>query len=161
MNSSICCILCNKEFKRKQQLTYHMLSHTGERPFGCSICSQRFRAKHHALRHELLHSGLKPFQCLICSKSFARRENLTAHLTIHTGERPFKCNPCQKDFRVKSDFNKHQRIKGHSNEVEQIMESFVARQEISSNGELEYELEEEWLGNQDSGEFEHEDHQDQ
>lgn len=50
------CRVCDKRFKTKHALPYHMLLHTAETPFICEFCGKGFRAlislKLHAKKHE-------------------------------------------------------------------------------------------------------------
>lgn len=50
------CRVCDKRFKTKHALPYHMLLHTAETPFVCEFCGKGFRAlislKLHAKKHE-------------------------------------------------------------------------------------------------------------
>lgn len=49
------CPDCPKSFTRRQDLSYHMLVHTGERPHKCPICSKSFKKKQHMDYHTLTH----------------------------------------------------------------------------------------------------------
>ncbi|XP_063075152.1 ras-responsive element-binding protein 1 [Engraulis encrasicolus] len=49
------CSMCNKRFWSLQDLTRHMRSHTGERPFKCQTCERTFTLKHSLVRHQRIH----------------------------------------------------------------------------------------------------------
>ncbi|XP_030612158.1 ras-responsive element-binding protein 1 isoform X3 [Archocentrus centrarchus] len=52
------CNVCAKRFWSLQDLTRHMRSHTGERPYQCQTCERTFTLKHSLVRHQRIH--LKP-----------------------------------------------------------------------------------------------------
>ncbi|XP_029698577.1 ras-responsive element-binding protein 1 isoform X2 [Takifugu rubripes] len=52
------CSVCGKRFWSLQDLTRHMRSHTGERPYKCQTCERTFTLKHSLVRHQRIH--LKP-----------------------------------------------------------------------------------------------------
>ncbi|KAM9332182.1 ras-responsive element-binding protein 1 [Pholidichthys leucotaenia] len=52
------CSICSKRFWSLQDLTRHMRSHTGERPYRCQTCERTFTLKHSLVRHQRIH--LKP-----------------------------------------------------------------------------------------------------
>ncbi|KAI7809574.1 ras-responsive element-binding protein 1 isoform X2 [Triplophysa rosa] len=49
------CDVCCKRFWSLQDLTRHMRSHTGERPYECQTCSRTFTLKHSLVRHQRVH----------------------------------------------------------------------------------------------------------
>uniref|UniRef100_A0A8C1WQC6 Ras-responsive element-binding protein 1 n=2 Tax=Cyprinus carpio TaxID=7962 RepID=A0A8C1WQC6_CYPCA len=53
------CSICNKRFWSLQDLTRHMRSHTGERPYKCQTCERTFTLKHSLVRHQRIHQKLR------------------------------------------------------------------------------------------------------
>ncbi|XP_041923253.1 ras-responsive element-binding protein 1 isoform X2 [Alosa sapidissima] len=49
------CNVCSKRFWSLQDLTRHMRSHTGERPYRCTTCERTFTLKHSLVRHQRIH----------------------------------------------------------------------------------------------------------
>ncbi|XP_040288024.1 ras-responsive element-binding protein 1 isoform X2 [Bufo bufo] len=53
------CTVCSKRFWSLQDLTRHMRSHTGERPYKCQTCERTFTLKHSLVRHQRIHQKLR------------------------------------------------------------------------------------------------------
>nr|XP_013797289.1 PREDICTED: ras-responsive element-binding protein 1 isoform X2 [Apteryx mantelli mantelli] len=53
------CTVCTKRFWSLQDLTRHMRSHTGERPYKCQTCERTFTLKHSLVRHQRIHQKVK------------------------------------------------------------------------------------------------------
>ncbi|XP_050300052.1 zinc finger protein 846-like [Anthonomus grandis grandis] len=133
------CELCDRVFKHRNSLVYHMRSHSGVRPHQCELCGKSFFASSALKVHLRLHSGDKPYdcsfcgrkfrqwgdlkyhitsihsteknyQCEYCGKEFARKYSLVVHRRIHTGERNYKCEYCGKTFRASSYLQNHRKI---------------------------------------------------
>ncbi|XP_049872971.1 zinc finger protein 62-like [Pectinophora gossypiella] len=45
------CSMCDHSFIRRDNFTYHMYQHTGQKPFQCSFCSERFITRKGLLLH--------------------------------------------------------------------------------------------------------------
>ncbi|CAL1547664.1 unnamed protein product [Lymnaea stagnalis] len=70
---------CQFEATKRQNLKYHMVTHTHEKPHQCDICGQSFSLIKNMRRHMLLHTDTRPFSCKICSFSTTRYDKLKEH----------------------------------------------------------------------------------
>lgn len=136
------CLACEKPFKRRGDLTRHLLIHEDKRTFACETCGKAFRRKGDLTRHMTSHqAGTKGFVCEVegCGKSFTLRNNLTRHRRTHhgnifqkknnntknnntkeennddaNGNVSFACPECKRKFSQKTDMQRHLLI--HSDE---------------------------------------------
>ncbi|KAK3936465.1 hypothetical protein QBC46DRAFT_419250, partial [Diplogelasinospora grovesii] len=90
------CEHCGKIFKRKFNLTSHLLTHSTDRPWECGFCDKTFARESDCTRHSKGHSNegrfvcsgtLKDGQTWGCGKAFARRDTLANHHKSQTGQR--------------------------------------------------------------------------
>ncbi|KAL8598336.1 hypothetical protein ACOMHN_047657 [Nucella lapillus] len=79
------CHLCSVTCSNRGQLTGHLRTHTGERPFMCEEpgCSKTFVRNEELTRHRRIHSGERPYACSYCGKSFMRKDHLNKHMRMH------------------------------------------------------------------------------
>lgn len=82
-----CTVLgCSFQATKRQNLKYHMLTHTHEKPHQCEICGQSFSLSKNMKRHMLLHTNMRPYQCEHCRFSTTRYDKLKEHLLKQHGE---------------------------------------------------------------------------
>ncbi|KAM9777787.1 zinc finger and BTB domain-containing protein 24 [Neosynchiropus ocellatus] len=104
------CDQCGRVFKNHVLLRGHLMTHTGERPFGCSVCGKGFTQKHSLLVHQRIHTGEKPFACPVCAKTLATKHSLKEHMNLHEGKKAFSCDKCEKTFTQKRQLKSHYKV---------------------------------------------------
>ena len=49
----------------------------------CDLCGQRFLHQSDLTKHMRTHTGAKPFSCNLCDSNFARKDYLSKHMKSH------------------------------------------------------------------------------
>lgn len=98
--------------KRSNPMDGRARTPPSERPYGCPVetCPRRFSRSDELTRHMRTHTGQKPFQCRICMRNFSRSDHLTTHIRTHTGEKPFACETCGRRFARSDERRRHMKI---------------------------------------------------
>ena len=77
------CPHCDKSFSQRNKLTYHVRTHSGEKPFSCTECGRSFSLLWNLKTHLRTHTGEKPYACDVCGRKFTQKQNMTSHMTTH------------------------------------------------------------------------------
>ncbi|XP_065061395.1 uncharacterized protein LOC135688463 [Rhopilema esculentum] len=77
------CPHCDKSFSQRNKLTYHVRTHSGEKPFSCPECGRAFSLLWNLKTHLRTHTGEKPYSCDVCGRKFTQKQNMTSHMTTH------------------------------------------------------------------------------
>ncbi|NWH95240.1 RREB1 protein, partial [Aegithalos caudatus] len=110
------CTVCNKRFWSLQDLTRHMRSHTGERPYKCQTCERTFTLKHSLVRHQRIHQKVK--NARIHGKESDKEETQSRcgedseNESSHSGANPVSESECDSAGGVSS----HSSLVGSRNE---------------------------------------------
>ncbi|XP_067651167.1 zinc finger protein 236-like isoform X1 [Haliotis asinina] len=102
------CELCDKIFKKWNQLQRHMKSHDEDKPFRCLQCPVSFNMEDNLILHQATHvaeNGVPT--CPECNKKFSRVASLKAHIMMHEKEENLMCPECGDEFSVQSQLDRH------------------------------------------------------
>lgn len=117
------CPICNRDFQYLSIYQKHMLKHTSDNPFRCTICEKVFKSKQAISYHLKTHQRDK-FECKVCSAQFYLKTEFISHLETHksidkatrihirthTVDLPLACKFCSKRFRMRQHLGNHLKL---------------------------------------------------
>lgn len=72
--------------KKKAQLFFPFrFIFSEKRPYTCEICNRSFKRLDQVTAHKIIHSEDKPYKCKLCWKEFAHRNVYKNHKKVRTG----------------------------------------------------------------------------
>lgn len=107
---------CKKEYTSSLSYKKHLALHAAEEgKLDCQICQKSFKTKDEVLYHLKIHAGSrtvknpdeKKFSCDYCQRKFFTRKDVRRHLVVHTGKRDFLCQFCPQRFGRKDHLVRH------------------------------------------------------
>ncbi|KAH8268018.1 hypothetical protein KR018_006365, partial [Drosophila ironensis] len=82
------CSSCGRSFKKSNDLSKHLATHSQAKPYVCELCQRSFNRKSTLKRHLQVHESQPPvINCQVCGRAYKSKSALCRHLRIHTGER--------------------------------------------------------------------------
>lgn len=103
------CDVCDYTDYNMANVTRHMRTHTGEKPFGCDQCGRRFTSTHTHMKHSASHIKDFPFHCRACFRGFSLKAKAVTHEKL-CQVRHYECHLCRKFVTfVKSELFRHMR----------------------------------------------------
>lgn len=105
------CSFCKKGFMNEKIMEEHIGSHTKELKYICDICGAKFSFNSSYRLHKIWHNNPYPSECKECGLKFKHPSTLAIHRrSVHSLERPYDCKICGKKFASSSRRNKHAQI---------------------------------------------------
>ncbi|OXA62826.1 gastrula zinc finger protein XlCGF8.2DB-like [Folsomia candida] len=105
---------CDKTFFHNRHLTRHYNEQHSENPtrFPCTICGKEFKSKNLLNRHHITHNMERirlPCQYVGCGKGLLNKKDLLNHCKSQHSESPhrFSCPLCGKEFNTKKEHEYH------------------------------------------------------
>ncbi len=109
------CQKCNKTFRRKESLKFHLANTHKEGVINvhqCNMCERSYTHKNTLILHRMtMHSSKPPkYRCVVCKTTFRNKRILLDHMMIHKPRHErmlFTCSLCSAKFTTKSILKMH------------------------------------------------------
>nr|XP_006813824.1 PREDICTED: zinc finger protein 62-like [Saccoglossus kowalevskii] len=103
------CKQCSARFNKKEYLTIHMLTHTGQGLIKCEVCNKLFTNKNALDSHITSKHSSKFGKCLRCNK-YVLLCGLDKHMASHMSEKEensYVCGRCEETFTEQRQLESH------------------------------------------------------
>ena len=110
------CNICEREFAHESSRSRHNCEEAEK--YSCDICQKQFKRKDNLKRHENSKKPCKPiesFPCTICEKELLTRHVKNVHCKP---KKSFPCNNCEKVFNYRRLLTTH--MKSHKKETNYV-----------------------------------------
>ena len=102
------CNVCDFSARRIGDLNFHILRHTGVKPFFCNQCNYRCLLQVVLKGHfRKKHNSTDPHLCNYCGEGFVDEAAFKAHEAEGHGDACFKCEMCDKPYGTKDMLQRH------------------------------------------------------
>ncbi|KAF7650638.1 hypothetical protein LDENG_00122920 [Lucifuga dentata] len=102
------CQYCKALFAQSIELTRHVRTHTGDRPYVCRECGKGYsQASGLTIHLQTFHNLSEPHDCQKCSLSFSSLEEHRQHIQEFHPKEFHKCSSCHKVFTSAALLEKH------------------------------------------------------
>ncbi|CAB3228622.1 unnamed protein product [Arctia plantaginis] len=108
------CEICDKQFKKKNQLSAHMYQHTGVKAFSCDQCQETFVSLYLKKRHMRYH---KVYLCHECKVEYNHWSKYQQHLKAEHQNDEYICDECGRAFKQRCHIVRHVKIHSHLNRI--------------------------------------------
>ena len=141
------CEICNKAYRYREGLRYHLKTHSNDNKYFCQQCDKGFSKpsllREHLLEvHETSTATNKAYPCTECKLCFSRPERLRRHQERDHGKSikwKFTCDYCLKGFAGRRSYETHIKRTKHSEEGSKVKEVIPATKPAAVAG-TEYSI---------------------
>ena len=107
-----------------------------ENPFECSFCEKFFKVRKNLKYHILsVHEKKKPHLCPFCGKSFLLQNPLKKHIEAIHEKKMFKCEICAEEFKTVHFYRTHKSLK-HEGKIGSTFKCDLCDHETKTKGGL-------------------------
>lgn len=113
-NENLVCLICDRKFATKLEVTDHLVTHRNIKEMKCKLCEKHFTSEVSLLVHLRRHNKPKNIQCEHCGKAFYYQNLLKKHMLYCNQEPSINCTHCPLKFKTPDALKHHMSV--HSSE---------------------------------------------